>query len=146
MRRCRGSFIYVVGGSNLKRLNKHEATFWECWTAAQLVPGDDLEPRYSIMLEIDGQNLPREFDFGSSTARVLVEIDGLGGFDPVSRRERCGGHQTASGMARDSAKRNAAVIDGWRVLVYPSSRINSPARLRVAAEEVAMAICRAVHK
>lgn len=122
------------------KLNKWEAKFWAAWNAANLVPGNDLVPRFAVKLEIEGEMLDREFDFGSAGSRLLIECDGLGGFDARSKRERCGGHQTARGMRADSLKRNAAILDGWRVLVFPSSRLDSAARMAQAIEETAIAM------
>lgn len=118
-----------------KRLTKWEAKWWEAWATDGLA-GNDLRPHFDVSLTIHGLDVLREFDFGSLQTKLLIEIDGLGGYDPVAKRERCGGHQTAKGMRADSAKRNAAVETGWRVLVYPSSALDSAPRLAASIEQV----------
>jgi hypothetical protein len=117
------------------RLTKWEQAFWDAWQEHGL-KGNDLEPHASVPLGVDYDPVWREFDFVSDICQLLIEIDGLGGFDPVKKMERCGAHQTAKGMREDSWKRNAAIEAGWRVLHYPSSALDSGPRLRAAIEQV----------
>ena len=123
----------------MKRLNKWEQVFWAAWQKYGIV-GNDLEPRTVVLVEIDGEIYPREFDFGSESQKLLIECDGLGGYDVTTKRERCGGHQTAKGMTADSRKRNAAVLAGWRVLVFPSPELKG-SRLASAIELVNRVLC-----
>jgi very-short-patch-repair endonuclease len=99
----------------MAKLTKLETIFWDAWQIHGLT-GNDLKPHVDVHL---GEDLgERQFDFASEMTRVIVEIHGLGGFDPSTGRERCGGHQTARGMTDDCRRINAAVQQGWRVLVF----------------------------
>lgn len=125
---------------NGQRLNNLEASFYAAWLEHGL-PDSDLTPHTTITLDVDGVRWPREFDFGSRASMVLIECDGLGGYDAKKKMYRCGNHQTPKGLANDAQKRNAAVAAGWRVLVFPTSLINNDAKLKRAVEQVVLVMC-----
>ena len=125
----------------MKKLNKWEQIFWDAFQQSAIGKSPhDLQPRFCVDLEVDGEYRNLEFDFGSPSRKVLVECDGLGGFNGKLKMHRCGAHQTPQGMREDSAKRNAAVLDGWRVLVFPSSRLDSKSKMDQAVDEVCKAL------
>ena len=57
------------------------------------------------------------FDFAWPALKIAVEVDG-------GTRGK-GGHTTHKGITADHEKRNAAVIDCWRVLVFTTEAVKS---------------------
>jgi len=59
-------------------------------------------------------------DFAWPSVKIAVEIQG-GSFLGKSKYKKRGGHNTAIGQSRDYEKNRAAVMMGWRVLMFNTS-------------------------
>lgn len=70
------------------------------------------------------------FDFAWPAVNLAVEIDGFGY-----------GHQAQQHIAANNEKRNAAVEQEWRVLVYDSRMLGSKAKVEEAVEQVTRLMC-----
>lgn len=75
------------------------------------------------------------FDLADVEKKIGVEIDGSI-FNAENGRE-AGKHSRGAGQCRDMEKRNAAVVLGWRVLVYGPPHVRSGDAARQIAELVA---------
>lgn len=72
------------------------------------------------------------FDFAWPCMKLAVEIDGFGW-----------GHQAQQHLSAHNEKRNAAVEDGWRVLVFDSRLLGSRQKVSDAVEQVCHVLCEA---
>jgi very-short-patch-repair endonuclease len=70
------------------------------------------------------------FDFAWPEIKLAVEVDGAGY-----------GHQQISARIKDMEKINAATELGWKVLVYPTSRINTNCRRAAIVDQIKRVIC-----
>lgn len=70
------------------------------------------------------------FDFAWPEIKLAVEVDGAGY-----------GHQQISARIKDMEKINAAIELGWKVLVYPTSRIQTHKRRARIVEQIKRVIC-----
>jgi len=70
------------------------------------------------------------FDFAWPGEKLAVEIDGFGY-----------GHQAVNRISDNNEKRNAAVEQGWRVLVYDSKYLGSRQRVSEAVELACRVLC-----
>lgn len=70
-------------------------------------------PRYELVFHPTRQ---WRFDIAWTAQKIAIEIDG--------GIHTGGAHTRGQGIANDQEKRNAAVIMGWRVLVYQPSQLS----------------------
>lgn len=70
------------------------------------------------------------FDFAWPEIKLAIEVDGAGY-----------GHQRIAGRIRDMEKINAAIELGWKVLVYPTSRVDSRNRRELIVEQIKRVMC-----
>lgn len=70
-----------------------------------------------------------EFDLAWPQICLAVEINGRGR------------HQSKQGERRDAEKINAAVENGWRVLIYPARSVEIICRRALIVEQIARVIC-----
>lgn len=70
-----------------------------------------------------------EFDLAYPQIKLAIEVDGGGR------------HYRFAGRISDNEKDNAAMAQGWRVLRYPTSRIETKLRLDRIVEQITRIIC-----
>ena len=80
-----------------------ELAFVKAWELFG-IEGSDLEEEYRFH-----STRKWRLDFAWPSQKLGVEIDGRGR------------HQTVKGVKDDCEKRNAAVVMGWRILVFPAT-------------------------
>lgn len=96
----------------MARKSHYEEKFHQLWMEKGL-SGSDLEREYKFC-----PDRAWRFDFAFPSQKLAIDIQGMG------RSGGFGGHQSAQGMRNDCEKYNTAVLQGWRVLLFPSSMAN----------------------
>ena len=66
-----------------------------------------------------------KFDYAWPALKVAVEVDGFGF-----------GHQAQQDIAKQNEKRNAAVTQGWKVLVFDSRNLGSKEKVQDAVDQI----------
>jgi hypothetical protein len=109
-----------------------EAAFLNAWS---LRPLEGIEPVPEYRFHPTRR---WRFDFAFPDLKLAIEIQGMGRTAPAFCHKckkacvcpRCkkmtvvhhaGGHQTPKGMRNDCDKHNAAILMGWRILVFATS-------------------------